>query len=451
MFSELRFPALLQKGMTLSLEVRLKESVDNDNIIVVTFPTIKNPGRPPRLVVNYLLEADFTGATAGDWVLVDRAIKNPTEAVKDGIEISIGVPSRRITVEYGKFRDIGGIPVKEMTGSRVTRHNYSYRLAPKLENGVYTAASRSARVTATSEQRAPRHRIQNQTQRLNRDGTVQRPAATLLRLRKGDIVFSGVPHSFSSNSSAPVDIDSHRDLMAGNILRATKSTNISIRDLGIITVRQEATARRSASARQDLSVAGPIINAHINVIVPETGVTPSMNATIIRDTRSFTVSSLEWEPIDDPFQPETQYKAIATLTANTGFTFTGLENATINGETATIENNTGGTVMLLYIFGETEAEPEPTPITSVDITVTAPIDGETPDDSATGTGDFTIGSVTWDPVDDPFQSGEIYTVTVTLTANDGFTFIGLIEATINGETATIQDNTGETVTLLYTF
>jgi len=56
-----------------------------------------------------------------------------------------------------------------------------------------------------------------------------------------------------------------------------------------------------------------------------------------------------------------------------------------------------------------------TPITSVAITVTAPARDAVPSATATGTGNFTIGTVTWSPADNPFASGKVYTASVTLT------------------------------------
>jgi len=92
------------------------------------------------------------------------------------------------------------------------------------------------------------------------------------------------------------------------------------------------------------------------------------------------------------------------------------------------------------------------PITSVAITITAPVRGETPSTTANiGTVNFTAGTVTWSPNHSPFQGGVVYTATVTLTANSDYTFIGLTTATINEQSATVATNTGTTVTLSSAF
>ena len=83
--------------------------------------------------------------------------------------------------------------------------------------------------------------------------------------------------------------------------------------------------------------------------------------------------------------------------------------------------------------------------------IIAPVKGTTPKTTATVTGNFTIGSVSWSPTDNPFKGGEVYTASVILTAKSGYTFTGLSSATINGQNATISNNTGSTVTLSYIF
>jgi uncharacterized repeat protein (TIGR02543 family) len=90
-------------------------------------------------------------------------------------------------------------------------------------------------------------------------------------------------------------------------------------------------------------------------------------------------------------------------------------------------------------------------ITSVAITVTGPATGETPNTTASGTGNFTCGAVTWTPNDSPFKGSTAYTASVTLTAHANYTFAGLTAATINGPPANIAENTGGTVTLSRTF
>jgi len=140
------------------------------------------------------------------------------------------------------------------------------------------------------------------------------------------------------------------------------------------------------------------------------------------------------------------------LTANTGHTFTGLSaaNATINGQQATISNNTGDRVTLSRAFPVTDADP----ITNAVITgVVAPVLGDVPSTASAGTGNFSRGNVTWSPIHNPFQGNTVYTASIILTANTGHTFTGLLaaNATINGQQATISQNFGDRVTLSRSF
>jgi hypothetical protein len=109
------------------------------------------------------------------------------------------------------------------------------------------------------------------------------------------------------------------------------------------------------------------------------------------------------------------------------------------------------TVVPLWRFDAGEAVVEP--ITSVAITVATPVIGEAPNAAASGAGDFTIGNVTWYPVNAVFADGTLYTATVTLTVLPGFTFEGLEWWGIqfNGGFPTIVENTGETITLSQVF
>ena len=98
---------------------------------------------------------------------------------------------------------------------------------------------------------------------------------------------------------------------------------------------------------------------------------------------------------------------------------------------------------------------EPTIIVNADITVVAPVAGQTQATTATAVGDnFTVTEVLWNPDNGVFLHGTEYTVTITLTARESYTFAdGLTgNVTINGNTVTpeIADN-GRTAALSHTF
>ena len=96
------------------------------------------------------------------------------------------------------------------------------------------------------------------------------------------------------------------------------------------------------------------------------------------------------------------------------------------------------------------------PVANAGINVTAPAVGNSPVTTATiatGTGQFTIGAVTWDPFTATFASDTRYTASLVLTASENFTFTGGLTgfATINGIAAAVTNNTGTAVTLSFQF
>jgi uncharacterized repeat protein (TIGR02543 family) len=102
--------------------------------------------------------------------------------------------------------------------------------------------------------------------------------------------------------------------------------------------------------------------------------------------------------------------------------------------------------------GESYNIPTPTAITTAAIQgITAPVKGETPDTTAVSTGNFTVSRVSWSPDHNPFLGEKKYTVSVTLTANQGYTFDGLKSATIDGRDAAISFAHNRESAVSYTF
>jgi uncharacterized repeat protein (TIGR02543 family) len=160
-----------------------------------------------------------------------------------------------------------------------------------------------------------------------------------------------------------------------------------------------------------VDAAQTILNPAITVTAPVAGAAPNPNATT--SDVGYTLGVVAWNPADSVFVDGTAYTATLTLSANTGYTFTGLAGGSINGSTATISNNTGGTVTLAYTFPATA-------VTQYALTVIVTgsgsvSDGETPPQIAacTATGGVCSGS---------YASGT--TVTLTATPETGYSFAG---------------------------
>lgn len=188
-----------------------------------------------------------------------------------------------------------------------------------------------------------------------------------------------------------------------------------------------------------------ISSASPNITAPVVGAAPSNTCT---GQTGYNCSSVSWSPSNSTFQYNTSYTITATLTANRNYYFANTISVTVNGQAATITNYTYSSVTFTYTFPSTG----PAPITSASVSVTAPTGGATPSNACTpGNANYSCASVSWSPSHSPFNYGTQYTATVTLAANNGYTFSGLGSATLNGHAASISNNTGSRVTLAYAF
>jgi len=205
--------------------------------------------------------------------------------------------------------------------------------------------------------------------------------------------------------------------------------------------------------------------AHIGIEEPLTGNAPNTAASIQQGT-GFTVGTVAWSPVANPFLGNTQYTATVILTANTGFTFNNFNNsnARVNGDLATVTNNTQRTITLSYAFDATAG----TSIKSASINIqNTPVTGATTNPNATIAAQdpnpsFRIQSATWSVganafSDSHFLGGTAYTINVTLiTIDDEYTFRGLTSVLLNNNTipitsANISGVGGRTLTLAYAF
>jgi hypothetical protein len=210
------------------------------------------------------------------------------------------------------------------------------------------------------------------------------------------------------------------------------------------------TGCKSPDDPGNIPAATAIKTAAVTVTAPSRGATPVTAAE--KTGAGYTCGAVSWSPNDNPFKSGTVYTASVTLTADKGYTFTGLTAATINAQSASVTNNTGKAVTLSRAFAATGTDnPNDIAITVAAVTITGPEKDDIPVTAApTGGAGYTCGAVSWSPGDNPFKGGTVYTATVTLTANSGYTFTGLA-ATINAQNAAVTNNTGNTVKLSYTF
>jgi hypothetical protein len=145
------------------------------------------------------------------------------------------------------------------------------------------------------------------------------------------------------------------------------------------------------------------------------------------------------------------YKAVVTLTARTGWTFSGIAANSFTCTGAAAANDAGsGTVTIT--FPRTAAEP----VNEFDLTghVTAPVNRATPVTTPVNTNQYT-GSIAWEAADGTALAGSfepltIYQAVLTLTAKDGWTFDGvwMNQFTCTGATVSNDADSG-TVTMVF--
>ena len=150
------------------------------------------------------------------------------------------------------------------------------------------------------------------------------------------------------------------------------------------------------------------------------------------------------------------------LSNGTGYFITMDENGKITAHHANHENVPYVFVIVTTEEGDFTAKckvtvvkaEEPAPETTVlhggDLTVAAPVAGNTPAQAATQDTGYKIVSTTWNPGHKTFAANTAYRVEIVLEAQDG-TFAKDAVFTINGKAAQVKTNTGDQVTITLDF
>jgi hypothetical protein len=174
------------------------------------------------------------------------------------------------------------------------------------------------------------------------------------------------------------------------------------------------------------------------VTAPVNGRQPAVEISITQYT-----GTIAWQKTSDNseltgnFAGETVYKAVISLTAAEGWTFTSLQADSFtyteaSSATAVIGTD-GNTATVTITFQATGTEePEDSPVTTLvlDSLVTAPVAGAAPLTTTISVAQYT-GTVAWKKADDDstagaaFAAATAYKAVVTLTATSGYTFTGL--------------------------
>ena len=181
-----------------------------------------------------------------------------------------------------------------------------------------------------------------------------------------------------------------------------------------------------------------IIGADFTIPAPVTGETPAEASEIVCDNPNITVASVEWDPIDDPYKIGIGYTAIINVEANSGYKFDSASAFTVNGQTAIKIGSGAEELKIVYTFPATEK----IRISELDATVTEPVAGETPSETATTSGEgYTVVFHSWfekveggwkSVADNVFKGGRTYKVAMHFFVEEGYQWDSSVTAKING-------------------
>ena len=223
----------------------------------------------------------------------------------------------------------------------------------------------------------------------------------------------------------------------GNPVEATASTGVLESTEVIVT---------------DTSVIG---NVTVAVTTPVAGAAPAVPSS---DTANVTVSNHMWTKQPEgtgitSFEAGKTYRCQVLLNPSSGYTFKSGATVTIGGQTATIDSWSATEIKAHYDFTTPAV-----PVSSVAISVTAPAAGNKPSAPTTSTANVNIVSYQWktsggtdlDP-STAFEAGKTYRLEMTIHPTGGQTLSTTATATVNGNAATVLDQSTSYLNCYYEF
>ena len=192
-FSAEKFSKLFNKDLNLQLsdkDIDRTTKKPAEGAVIVYFPKINKRPTTPKLAINYLIAADPTGNTPGEWVLAE---KNGTTAVKTDILIGVADGKDVDGDDWGKFFDgaATGIPVKASGGKTAY---YFKSAAVKVSDAEYTPASKQKKVSAVSLTKAPTYKLDTKKKLIKYKANTYikaGDAAPVLKSEKGEVTNAG--------------------------------------------------------------------------------------------------------------------------------------------------------------------------------------------------------------------------------------------------------------------
>ena len=173
------------------------------------------------------------------------------------------------------------------------------------------------------------------------------------------------------------------------------------------------------------------------------------------------IGTIAWQTesgasVEGNFEASTVYKAVLTLVAKPGFTFTGVQADSFSYRGATVTNAAdSGTVTITFPATAGVNEVTIVHALSLDGLVTAPVKGAAPVTAFAEQTQYT-GTIRWqtesgDSVEGSFTASTVYKAVLTLTAKEGFTFIGVPANAFSYTGAASVTNAANSRTVTITF
>lgn len=170
--------------------------------------------------------------------------------------------------------------------------------------------------------------------------------------------------------------------------------------------------------------------------------------TTITEGKQF-IGTITWSPglIDSKYGPQTVYTATITLTPKVGYKLDGVAANFFTIAGATSVTNAVNSGVVTAAFPKTGTA---TVWNREILGLSSPTTGNTPGRTIKKGSDFS-GTVTWSPEAPVFAASTVYTATVTLTPNEGFTFDGVPENffTYYGATSVTNAANSGVVTIVF--
>ena len=204
------------------------------------------------------------------------------------------------------------------------------------------------------------------------------------------------------------------------------------------TVAGATSVRNNANSGVITAVFPRTAEPSVNIAAIQGVTVPSpvdIPVTAITETAQYR-GTVTWSPaVLDTFKPETEYTAIITLTAKTGFSLQGVPTDFFTVEGAVSVRNNADSGVVTAVFPK---------IMTINIAaikgVTAPVTGKVPVTAISETEQYN-GTIIWSPeVSEVFEPETEYIATITLTAKPGYTFVGVDDNFFNVARAASANN-----------